>query len=273
MKLSMWTSYFFELSPEEAVETLVRHGWRYGELSDEHGWMLLERGDPETVGTQFRRFCAERGFAFSQGHFYLAADLAHPDQRQRKKILEDLKRWCDLFNALDVKAGVLHPENSLPAANWSAARMLECRLEMLEELLNYSRTYSFTICLENLLGLYKTCDDLLQLSQAVKNGEALGICFDTGHLNRFGGNGADFVRQAGPRLQALHITDSIDKYDHLLPGGAGTINWAELVQALKDVQYDGLFNFEIPRENKCPMPIRLAKLDYALKLGDLLTAN
>ena len=33
-------------------------------------------------------------------------------------------------------------------------------------------------------------------------------------------------------------------------------------RALREVGYAGLLNFEIPGENRCPLPVRMAKLDY-----------
>jgi hypothetical protein len=42
------------------------------------------------------------------------------------------------------------------------------------------------------------------------------------------------------------------------------------MSALYEVGYEGIFNFEVPRENRCPMEIRLAKLDYARRLAELM---
>jgi hypothetical protein len=59
--------------------------------------MLLDRGDPTKVGEEPRKFAEDQGFSFPQGHFYLTADIAHPDEKKRTEIMDDLKRWCDLF--------------------------------------------------------------------------------------------------------------------------------------------------------------------------------
>ena len=42
--LSVWSSMFMELSPEEAVETFLRCGLAATELSYEHAAVLLKRG-------------------------------------------------------------------------------------------------------------------------------------------------------------------------------------------------------------------------------------
>ena len=79
MRIGMWTTWFRELTPEQAVRMFVREGWRYGELSSEHGWDLLGQGDPVKVGEAFRRFTDDEGFRIPQGHFYLKVDIAQPD--------------------------------------------------------------------------------------------------------------------------------------------------------------------------------------------------
>jgi sugar phosphate isomerase/epimerase len=90
-------------------------------------------------------------------------------------------------------------------------------------------------------------------------------------LNLNGGDCAEFVKTAGARLKALHITDSIgDHDDHILPFGGGNIDWCGAIKALKEIGYPGAFNFEIPRENRCPMNVRLIKLEYAKKLADAM---
>ncbi len=93
MRPSMWSSYLIELAPEKMVQTFVEHGWKYSELSDEHGWMLLKRGPAEREGGKFRKFASDRGFSFPQGHFYLTADIAKESMAERARLLDALKKW------------------------------------------------------------------------------------------------------------------------------------------------------------------------------------
>jgi len=254
MQISMWSSFLYELSPEDMVRTFVQHSWNCTELSTEHGWMLLDRGDPTKVGNELRKFAEGQGFSFPQGHFYLTADITHPDEKKRAEIIDDLKRWCALFAALNITAGVLHPGgDGLRALGCEPEKIFECNINALEQLSGFVKGGPTTICLEN----GGSIDSMLRLVNFV-TGSELGLCLDTGHLNMDGGNCADFVRQAEKKLKALHITDSIGNHDdHIFPHSAGNINWEEFVKALREVGYEGLFNFEVPRENRCPMKIRL----------------
>jgi sugar phosphate isomerase/epimerase len=100
------------------------------------------------------------------------------------------------------------------------------------------------------------------------------LCLDTGHALVCKVDSAAFIRTAGARLKALHVADNLGTDDHhMLPYGRGKVNWPAILEALRDTGYAGLFNFEVPGENRCPVPIRLAKLDYALALAGHMIAS
>ena len=79
-KLSVWTAYYIFKSPEDAVLELKKHGIFAAELSDEHGAMLLERGDPKEVGTAYKKFLEEQQFTMTQGHLWLSCKICSDEQ-------------------------------------------------------------------------------------------------------------------------------------------------------------------------------------------------
>ena len=290
MTPSMWTSYLVEWLPHDMVRCFAAHGWHSLELSDEHGHDLLKLGDPLKVGAELARFASDHGVSFPQGHFYLAtrgfrpedregrrvADIAPPEDTEFEQAMEDMRRWTDLFNALGVRAGVLHLGGwRLRAAGWSEERVFARRVEALTRVTEHARGGPTLICLENMgegSGVH-TIEDFDRVLAAVP-GEGVAICLDTGHANIAGVDIPDFVRRAGPRLEALHVADNLGRNDdHLLPYGRGTVPWSTTMAALREAGYEGLFNFEVPGENRCPKPVRLAKLDYALALAQWMVAH
>ncbi len=271
MQLSVWSSYFYDLSPEKMVLAFAQKGWNYSELSDEHAAALLEKSDAEKTGLAFAGFAKEHGLSFTQGHLWLRCDLAAAD---REDIVEKLKRWLDLFLAVGIKAAVLHPAGPAryKAGDDAAAIMADSQLT-LRRLTDYLKGTDMVICLENLYTHFSTAAELLQLIEPIA-GANLGICLDTGHLNLAGHDQADFIRQSGQYLKALHIADNQGETDqHLLPYGLGTVDWPSVVAALHEIGYQGLFNFEIPGERRAPMPVLLAKLDYIKQMGQLMLAR
>ena len=178
-----------------------------------------------------------------------------------------MKRWCDLFNAIGIKAGVVHACKG-PLEEGGKERSAA----MLESLLEYSKGMSFSFCLENLKSAYAEYEDIKELIGMIRDPEhRLAYCLDTGHVACTVGDCAEYVRKAGSGLKALHVTDCLviggKKDDHYFPYIHGTIDWKAFMQALRDVNYQGLFNYEVPRERGVPEEILMVKLDYARELA------
>ena len=72
----------------------------------------------------------------------------------------------------------------------------------------------------------------------------VGACWDTGHGNVTGRKQREGILTLGNRLHALHIADNNGREDEHIPPFFGNINWSEVMQALRDISYDGDFTFE-----------------------------
>lgn len=268
MNVGMWTSYFGDLSPEEMVREFAEKDWLHLELSNEHAAKLLERGAPSAVGGAFRSHARDQGVSFPQGHLWLACDIAASDQTE---VLDQLKSWLDLFLAVGIRAGVLHPGgNQLRKQGRDKAAILAAQVRALNVLSNHLKDTDLTLCLENMARHATKAEELLDILEAAGSA-SLGICLDTGHLNMAGGDPVAFIRKSAPALKALHIQDNEGASDqHMMPYGRGTVPWDRVLAALKEARYEGLFNLEIPGENRCPLAVRRAKLDYLKTLVQLM---
>ena len=99
----------------------------------------------------------------------------------------------------------------------------------------------------------------------------LGICLDTGHLNLTVKGHRDFILKAGARLKALHIADNDGVTDqHRMPFNYGTVDFYEVVRALREIGYEGIFNLEISGEAWIPHELRDAKLCFIKRGYELL---
>ncbi len=277
MDKSMWTSYFVESTPEEAVRLLAEKGWRTVELSTEHSQTLLDRGNVAATARDFLRHCGDLGVSVPQAHFKLGARIANPDAAERRAELHELKGWIDLYRELGVAAGVLHPGGlTFDSPGPLTDELMAVNVESLGVLLDHAAGGPTTICLEN--GGW--ADELVRLIETA-GPEGLGICLDTGHLALLramhpdlGQTDYEFVTIAGPHLRALHVTDNDGSGDqHMLPLPDGRVDWDGLLRGLREVGFDGPFNFEIPGESRCPVPERLEKLDTAARIASTLLAN
>ena len=265
MKLSVWSSYYVDLTPEDALRELKAHGYDYCELSDEHALKLLERGDANEVGKKFGEFARELGVELLQGHLFLNAKICKPEDR------ELLKRQFDLFRAIGVKNAVLHCDSFSRLENDPGIEYKRNEnAAALKELCDYVKGTDIIICLENLRPprITTKAEDLLFFIDAVKS-ENLGICLDTGHLNLAENTDQlEFITKAGKYIKALHLADNegLGRDQHMMPYGRGVVDFVGVIKAMKALNYDGLYNLEIPGERFAPLEILGYKLDYIKKV-------
>jgi len=273
-KCSVWSDYFNFLTIEESIDKLFAAGFGYTELSINHTNTLLKRGGkPEETGRKLKSYIQDKGFSIPQGHLSFKKGLCDPTA------MDDLKREIDLFLGVGIRNAVLHANGGL---DLDEQKRFEGRVQALTELSQYIKGTPIRLCLENLGSVPEThtVERIRKFIDAVESNQ-LKICLDTGHLHLVNGRGqaelsqGDFIRQAGKDLCAMHITNnSGGGDDHLMPFSSRLgIDWKDVMKALNEIEYDGLFNLEILGENKAPMPILEAKLTYIAQMVRYLTSQ
>lgn len=104
--------------------------------------------------------------------------------------------------------------------------------------------------------------------------DCFGACYDSGHLNHFGGNETEYIEKLGKRLKVVHLNDSWGKefYGmdwHLMPG-QGDVSWEKIAAALQKIGYKGTASFELGvRKGLWYLP----QLEYIGKVGNLIFNN
>lgn len=267
MPLSIWSSYYVDLNPEDMVLEFEKNGMLYSELSDEHAAELLKRGDPRKTGRQFKQYADSHNVKFPQGHLWLRCKICDKD---RSSVVETLKSWLDLFYEIGIGRAVLHCDGESFPAGTNLEEKYAANVSVLKEITDYIKGKNLVICIENLHRFTGEVDELLHIVNSV-GGDNIGICLDTGHLNLLSKDQEGFIRKAGKHLKALHIADNEGNTDqHMMPFGKGNIDFVKVMKALKEVNYDGLFNLEIPGERHCPLEVRKYKIDYIKKCYEYL---
>ncbi|HAZ18895.1 MAG TPA: hypothetical protein DCY75_01815 [Clostridiales bacterium] len=273
METAVWSSYFCELSPEDMVLAFKKNGFHYSELSDEHGWMLINRGgDVKETGRKFKAFADANEVYFPQGHLWLKCRICAPE---REQVIKTMLDWLDLFLACGIKNAVLHCDSmrDIVDANgvhvtYSEKEVIAKNAEMLRIFCQHLHGTDMTICLENLIEGFRSVESLMEVVNRVQDNH-LGICLDTSHLNLSDRNPGHFIRTAGTKLKALHISDNDYCTDqHMMPFGRGNVDFTEVVKALREVGYGGIYNLEILGERKCPMKIKEMKLEFIRSAHD-----
>ncbi|MGB2782967.1 MAG: sugar phosphate isomerase/epimerase family protein [Atribacterota bacterium] len=140
--------------------------------------------------------------------------------------------------------------------------------QSLEEILKFCEQWGIKIALENTLP-GKTGDSISEILEIVKkfNSKNLGICLDTGHCNITSAiNNHSGVEECLPEIKNclchLHIHDNSGKSDdHYLPF-EGNIDWKGFVKGLKEINYQGVFMFELRKKTNNEEILRMIKELY-----------
>lgn len=160
-----------------------------------------------------------------------------------------LKRAIECTAEAGGKICIIHPVN-----NWDAQR----NAEFYFELLPFAKDHGVKIATENMWNWTRengldqaapaACSDAESFNAQLDavNDEFFTACLDIGHAEMMGSdaNAPDMIRALGKRLGALHIHDNDRWKDlHKIPF-SGSINWNEVVKALREVDYKGEFTLE-----------------------------
>jgi len=169
---------------------------------------------------------------------------------------------------------VIHPKNLPHDPLYSIKKAKEANLSYLAPFIEQAKKCGVSIAIENMVDFRgnrrRYCGgaiyELIDLVDTI-NDKDVGICLDTGHANISGVNSAEAIIEIGSRLKALHINDNHAKEDeHLLPY-FGTVNWSSVCAALKEIDYEGDFAFEVKEIKGLPRTICPDWLAYTAALG------
>lgn len=148
------------------------------------------------------------------------------------------------------------------AWNWS--------LQALVDVARHAATRGITIVVEPTAAdsnLVETAGDALLLRE--QSGQPnVKVMFDTYHALHRCEVSSDYVYEMAPHLAHVHFADT-DR----LPPGEGAVYWPGVLQALKDVNYDGFVTMEIGFNTRRADPDRYAAsaLAYLKKIEAALT--
>lgn len=163
------------------------------------------------------------------------------DKDQLDYTLNVYKQGIDHVSDLGIKTAVVHPSCE-PINPENREAHLDISSETLAELAAYAEPKGVTIAVEDIprdcLG---NCSD--EIKKLISKHPSLRVCFDTNHL--LDQRNVDFVHELGDKIITLHVSD----YDflnerHWLPY-EGKTDWVELVTALEEVNYNGVWMYEI----------------------------
>lgn len=202
-------------------------------------------------------------------------NLAAVDELERRLSVYEVAAWLAPYANLGGDVVVIHPTGAAFNDEASTAINVEAALDAarrsLDELYSIADRLGLRIACENLMerGTPRPLCRVEQLRAFIDPYPAtVGICLDTGHAAVNGLNPASEARAAGERLIATHLQDTDGLDDRHWAPGTGHINWDELVTTLRQIDYTGLWTFELSSRDSAPASVAGAAQQVALAWSD-----
>lgn len=271
----LWTDMLHDCEPEEAIRIIGDAGFRQVEFGCNHERHYLEEREDEGRRLESIVRAAERAHVrIVQMHGRLAnfCDPATDCAANIAWAHRSLRR----AGALGVRWVVLHPGTTpnvgTDPEEWEYVRRRN--VELFRSFLQTATEVGVGIAIENMSQkkprFGATVGDLSWLLDQLDS-DQVGVCWDTGHANITGVDQGRALRMLGRRLVALHIDDNDSLSDQHFTPGRGKIDWPSVIQALRDINYSGPFNLEVPGEARVTPPAaRPAMVRYLAEFTRLM---
>lgn len=247
MKLATSTADFdrFCKSYSERIKCVHDAGFKYIDLSlytvAEDDALIVSDDWQRTIG-EIKEYAQEKGIHFVQCHSPNTNPL---DPNQFEKAVKWNIRAIEICGALGIPNMVVHSgwDKTATKEEWFKRNkaFFERLFEVMEK--NSVNVLHENTTSANMPWYYpKTGLDMVEFSDFV-NHPMFHSCWDTGHAN-IEGNQYEDILALGGDLYAIHFNDNRGMEDeHLIPY-FGTLNIDEIMCALKEINYKGVFTFE-----------------------------
>lgn len=160
----------------------------------------------------------------------------------------------ELLNSLAVAAElgarkvVLHPSFIGGMGRNALELSKHYAIETLDAVALQAEKIGLRVCLENLFARLTPFTTPEDFTIVFEKWPQLAMTLDIGHAF-IDGHGMDrilaFIRQFGERIQHVHISDNFGRRDEHLAVGDGAIDFAMLIEALRQIPYDDTMTLEI----------------------------
>lgn len=236
----------------------------------------LTLDDWEVWAHETRKLGDKLGISFSQAHAYWTIgnafnpNLTRADGEWGEELM---RRSVIAAEILGVKWMVVHPYTIRPCGWYDYKKCFTYNREYFKRWAEFYAEHHVGMAIENMIGPkgYCSCaEELLELRESI-NHPAVEICIDTGHAHLSGFDVAEMIRQVGSHLKATHIADNHgNKDEHFAPFN-GTIDWPRVMHALREIDYQECFAYEIHHlSSMYPAEVQRGLVKFSYDLGQLL---
>lgn len=247
-------------------------------LYDMQDWNeIFEEQDSLKYARALREYAKKQGISFCQAHAPWGFEYGmkmNEEEHEFGRIVKSMAFAAELGAPIIVVHGINTPED---------VDVCQYNFDYYNAFLPYCQMYNIKIGVENLFEYrsdgvwigrrFGSPESFNKMIEMLNSPFFVG-CVDVGHARLTGNQPEDFLRAVGENVQCLHIHDNEGVIDsHVLPY-MGSMNWDNIIEALREIKYQGDFNLEIVGyTEKYEAEMLPAALKFAADTGRYLMKN
>lgn len=266
----------------EAVKMIAAAGFDAVDFSmfgmtDENN--ILNTSEYKTYIKELKTTGEGSGVFFNQSHAPFPS-CRYGNDSYNSRLFKTIVRSLEISGMLGIRVSVVHPTQTPKGIDQK-----EYNTEFYNRLIPYAKEYGVIIAIENMFTdswllrrkLPNVCSLGPEFAEYIDalDSEYITACLDIGHCGLVGGNPAQMVRELGTaRLTALHVHDNDYVNDlHTMPF-TQKIDWDEVTEALREINYSGDFTYECDYFlHKLPAELRADGLKLMERVGRYLISR
>lgn len=256
MRLAFSTNAYMRFPFEEAAARIKAIGYEGLELMADvpHAWPA---GLLPEAKRAIRAAMEANGLAFSNVNAFMMnavgdhrqpywyPSFIEPDEGYRRVRIDHTRRAIDLCAELGAPHITTEPGGPL-APGQSRSSAINLFVEVLKPLAEHAQSRGVLLLVEPEPGLLiETTDQYLEVAERVDN-PALGLNFDVGHAFCMAEPIPAQIVKLAPHIRHFHLEDiaATRVHHHMVPG-TGAIDFAEVIEAIRAIGYDGWLTVEL----------------------------
>jgi sugar phosphate isomerase/epimerase len=174
------------------------------------------------------------------GHTTYYLPFASPIIALRQAAIEDVIKTLAFFKEAGAATVTVHPD--------SGVGTMESKISVSLNALSFkiisdeAAKHDLTIVVENMPGIFSSVEAVGTILSTVPG---LRFHLDVGHAFVRGNKFRHLLAAFKDKIAHVHLSDNRTRDDDHMPIGAGNINWADVIPAIKGIGYDGTITLEV----------------------------
>ena len=204
---------------------------------------LLDEGFHTLNGRRvkaLRKVAKSRNIEFMIHSPFADINIATPSPVLQRVILKRLEKSILHASQLESKLWIFHPGLKTAVTSFYPGSDWQLNMNAVRQLLKIAEKYEVKIAIENVPEPYpfvlKSVEEFSRFYKELNTD--LGLVLDVGHAN-LNQQIQAFITAFPDKIVHVHASDNKGNYDAHLGIGHGTINWANVAKALKQIGYNG----------------------------------